>query len=124
MENADQLLNLVEEAVSPFHTIEAVKRQLFKAGYEEITLKEEWELKRGHRYCLTHHGSCLFAFTIGKEFQKLDGFRIGAAHGDFPGFRIKPNPEVAIEYRNIWRSQFSKLDGPPFVGGRKSHSKK
>ncbi|MEG0228386.1 MAG: M18 family aminopeptidase [Lachnospiraceae bacterium] len=97
MENADQLLTLVEEAVSPFHTIEAVKRQLFEAGYEEITLKEEWELKRGHRYCLTHHGSCLFAFTIGKEFQKSDGFRIGAAHGDFPGFRIKPNPEVVTE---------------------------
>lgn len=96
-EYIDQLLSLTEKATSQFHTVEAVKEQLLENGYKELFLKENWELKKGGSYMVIHHGSSIFAFSVGEEFEAADGFRIAAAHGDFPGFRIKPNPEVVTE---------------------------
>lgn len=94
MSRIDKLFGLLEQATSQFHTAKAVKEQLLKQGFEELLLKHNWELKKGGKYILEHHGSTIFAFTIGTAFQAEDGFRIAAAHGDFPGFRIKPNAEM------------------------------
>lgn len=92
-----KLIEFIEKAVSPYHTVDAVKTELEKAGYEELFLKDEWELERGKTYMVAPYRTSLFAFSIGENFQKEDGFRITAAHGDFPGFRIKPNPEMNKE---------------------------
>lgn len=93
----DKLLSLIKKATSQFHTVEAVKQQLVEQGYEELEWKEDWNLQKGGKYMVIHHGSSMFAFTVGAEFCAKDDFRIAAAHGDFPGFRIKPNPEVETE---------------------------
>lgn len=94
MRRIDKLFKFIEGSTSQFHTTKAVKEQLLEQGFEELLLKHNWELKKGGKYILEHHGSTIFAFTVGKEFQAEDGFRIAAAHGDFPGFRIKPNAEM------------------------------
>lgn len=94
MNRMDRLFGLISEATSPFHTAKAVKEELVQQSFEELSLKHKWELKKGGKYVLEHHGSTMFAFTIGSDFQAEDGFRLGAAHGDFPGFRIKPNAEM------------------------------
>lgn len=96
MNQIDRLFNLLEEATSQFHTIKAVKEQLLEQGFEELRLKDKWDLKKGGKYLVIHHGSTIFAFTIGKDFQAEDGFRIAAAHGDFPGFRLKPNAGMDV----------------------------
>lgn len=93
----DKLLSLIKKATSQFHTVEAVKQQLLEQGYEELYWKENWNLQKGGKYMVIHHGSSMFAFTVGTAFDVKDSFRIAAAHGDFPGFRIKPNPEVTTE---------------------------
>ncbi len=92
-----KLLEFIEKAVSPFHTVEAVKTELTAAGYEEIFMQDTWELKRGASYMVAPYGTSIFAFSIGEDFTKEDGFRIAAAHGDFPGLRIKPNAEMNKE---------------------------
>lgn len=79
----EQLLTLTEKATSQFHTVEAVKEQLSENGYEELFLKDNWELKKGGKYMVIHHGSSVFAFSVGENFQAADGFRIAAAHGIF-----------------------------------------
>ena len=94
MDDAEKLLQLTEEGTSPFHVTASVERQLQKAGFQKIELGENWKLEKGGRYYLPHHGSSLLAFTIGKDYRNGDGFRIAAAHTDFPGLRIKPAPEV------------------------------
>lgn len=123
--NAEKLLGLIEEGTSPFHVVEAATRQLADAGYEEMLLGEEWILERGGNYMMKHHGSSLFAFSIGSHFSQEDGFRLAAAHGDFPGFRIKPNPEVVTDgyiqlnvecYGGVNLSSW--LDRPLSVAGR------
>ena len=97
MKNIEKLLDLLEKGTSQFHVVEAVAQQLREANYKELFLGDMWELKKGGKYYLAHHGSSIFAFTIGDDFKGSDGFRIAAAHGDFPGFRIKPNPEIVTE---------------------------
>lgn len=96
MNRTERLFGLLENATSQFHTVKAVKEQLVEAGFEEILLKQNWDLKKGGKYVLVHHGSTIFAFAIGAEFEAEDGFRIAAAHGDFPGFRLKPNAEMEV----------------------------
>lgn len=96
MNHIDKLFGLLENATSQFHTVKAVKEQLIEAGFKELLLKHNWGLKKGGKYLLTHHGSTIFAFTIGENFETEDGFRIAASHGDFPGFRLKPNAEMEV----------------------------
>lgn len=96
MNYTDKLLALLEKATSQFHTVEAVNQQLAEQGFEELELRENWNLKKGGKYMLIHHGSSIFAFTIGEEFKAEDGYRIAAAHGDFPGFRLKPNSGMEV----------------------------
>ena len=96
MNRIDKLFNLIENATSQFHTVKVTKGHLLEQGFEELKLKENWELQKGGKYVLVHHGSTIFAFTIGAEFEAEDGFRIAASHGDFPGFRMKPNAEMEV----------------------------
>lgn len=91
MNRIDRLFDLLEKATSQFHTVKATKEQLVEQGFEELRLKDNWNLKKGGKYLFIHHGSTIFAFTIGEDFRAEDGFRIAASHGDFPGFRLKPN---------------------------------
>lgn len=86
-----KLFEILETATSQYHTVAAVEKQLLEQGFESLKLKENWDLKRGGKYFLNQYGSSIFAFTIGEEFKAEDGYRIGASHGDFPAFRIKPN---------------------------------
>lgn len=94
---AEKLLQLTEEATSPYHTVQTVVNSLKEEGFEELLSNRPWTLKRGGRYFTIHHGTTLFAFTIGKKFNYYDSLRLAAAHTDFPGFRVKPNPEYKKE---------------------------
>lgn len=96
MNYIDKLFDLLENATSQFHTALAVKEQLLEKGFEELALKENWDLKKGGKYMFVHHDSTIFAFTVGTDFKAEDGFRIAASHGDFPGFRIKPNAGMEV----------------------------
>lgn len=125
MNRIDRLFDLLQKGTSQFHTVLAAKETLIKEGFEELELKENWQLTRGGRYLLSHHGSTLFAFTIGRAFQAEDGFRIAASHGDFPGFRIKPNAGMEVKgYLQLNTEGYggailsSWLDRPLSVAGR------
>lgn len=94
LETSGQLLKLLEEGVSSFHTIQASVKRLAQSGFQRLHLRDKWELCRGGKYYVVYHGTTLFAFTVAEEFVAEDGFRMAAAHGDFPGFRIKPSPDM------------------------------
>ena len=94
IDGIERLEALIREATSPYHTVCAVKKRLLTAGFEALTDGMPWTLDPGKKYVVSPYGSCLIAFVIGADAHAQDGFRIGAAHGDFPGFRIKPRPEL------------------------------
>jgi len=125
MNRIDKLFGLIEKATSQFHTIEATKEQLLAEGFQELKLRKHWELEKGGKYFLDHHGSTIFAFVIGERFEPEDGFRIAASHGDFPGFRLKPNAEMEVnKYLQLNTETYggailsSWLDRPLSVAGR------
>ena len=93
-EHTKRLLDLVARSTSAYHTAEAARELLVDAGFTELLMKDCWKLERGGKYVVKQYGSGLFAFTVGTRAAASDGFRIGAAHGDFPGLHIKPNPEI------------------------------
>lgn len=105
----EQLLTFTKKAVSQFHTVSAAEEYLTEQGFSPLALRDVWTLERGGKYYMKHHDSTLFAFTVGEAFQKEDSFRIGAAHGDFPGFRIKPHADMKTD-------GYLKLNVEPYGG--------
>lgn len=90
----ERLLHTVQVATSAYHCIEEAKRQLLEAGYQQLELNGMWELERGNGYFINVYDSSFIAFDINEEFEKEDGIRMGYAHTDFPGLRVKANPDI------------------------------
>lgn len=120
-----ELMELVEHAVSPFHAVAYVAEKLKEDEFQELRIKDKWNLEKGGKYYVVHHGTTMIAFTIGEEFQAEDGFRIAASHTDFPCFRIKICPEMTEErYEKLNVESYGGLmlntwmDRPLSVAGR------
>lgn len=96
-DSLERLKELIQRGTSPYHVAAAVECELQKEGYEPLLLDRPWELKRGGRYYVMHHGSTLIAFSIGEDMEEPGEYRIAAAHTDFPGIRIKQNAEMVRE---------------------------
>ena len=124
-EMTKNMMNLLEKSTSAFHTVKAYEEELAANGFQKLELRDKWNLERGGKYIVNHHGTAVFAFTVGKDFVAEDGFRLAAAHGDFPGFRIKPNPDMKSEGYLILNTEVyggvnlsSWMDRPLSVAGR------
>lgn len=88
------LLKFIKEATSPYQAVEEGIKKLKAAGFQELLMKDKWNLYKGGAYYVMPYPTCLFAFTIGSEWMEGQSIRIAAAHTDHPGFRIKPNAEM------------------------------
>lgn len=97
MDRIDSLQELIEQGTSPFHVTRTLETRLLREGYEQLQLRRPWELEKGGKYYVTHHGSTLIAFSVGEDMEDAADFRIAAAHTDFPGLRIKQNAEMIRE---------------------------
>ncbi|MEG2093957.1 MAG: M18 family aminopeptidase [Lachnospiraceae bacterium] len=93
-QTTEQLFRMLKNGTSAVMVVQESIEQLAAAGFEELKFNQSWGLTEGGSYYLNHHDTALFAFTIGKNIGFRDGFRIGAAHTDFPCLRVKPNPDV------------------------------
>ncbi|MBQ1802291.1 MAG: M18 family aminopeptidase [Lachnobacterium sp.] len=93
----DNLFSMLKKGVSPFGVIEESIERLEKADFCELKYGESWNLEKGKKYYVNHHGSTIFAFSIGDNFEKKQMIRMAAAHTDYPCFRIKPNPDFYKE---------------------------
>lgn len=90
----ERLLQLLKKGTSAVMVVKEAESQLREAGFEELHFSNIWGLTEGGKYYMKHHDTTLFAFTVAKELDFRDSFRIAAAHTDFPCLRIKPNPDV------------------------------
>ena len=91
---SDLLEQLIRVSTSPYHTAQAARQYLISNDFIDLSLEEPWQLENGQGYVLTPYDSMLVAFTVGDCSKLSKGIRLAAAHGDFPGFRIKPQPEI------------------------------
>lgn len=93
--NAKELIDFINKATTPYHTVEEGKKLLDEAKFTQLNVRDEWDLQPGENYYVTPFATSLFAFTIGDDWEVGQNIRIGAAHTDSPGFRVKPNGEMA-----------------------------
>ena len=93
MTEQQKLFDMLRAGVTPFMCVEESEKRLAEAGFEKINYEDEWNLAPSGKYMINHHGTTLFAFTVGKKFKATDMIRMAAAHTDYPCFRIKPNAD-------------------------------
>lgn len=90
----EQLKELITEGTSPYHVTAKIESRFREAGYERLSMGNAWNLKCGGKYYVVQQESTLIAFSVGEHEEETNGYRIAAAHTDFPGFRIKQNAEM------------------------------
>lgn len=87
------LLHFISKSPSPFHAARGIKTAFVYDHAIELREEDDWEIEPGHKYVVTRNGSAVIAFAVPKEPAR--DFRIIAAHGDSPTFKIKEDPEIA-----------------------------
>jgi len=81
-----RLFSFLAEAVSPWHAVSALARQLTEAGFCELSEAEGWAIQPGAGY-FVRRGGALASFVAGSD--PAAGWTVAAAHTDSPGWRLK-----------------------------------
>ena len=120
---AEKLLEYLDNAPTAFQSVDELEKLLLEAGACELCESDEWTLEKGKLYYMKKAGTQIAAFRIPGD-PKESGFRIGAAHHDAPGFRIKTVPSsVDLGYERLLLEQYGGtlvhgwLDRPLSVAG-------
>ncbi len=112
MNEQEKLFELLEAAASPFGSVAESERRLKEADFEGLDYGKVWNIRKGGKYVVNHHGTCLFAFTVGEEFAPGQMIRLAAAHTDHPCFRIKPNADFVT---NVYAQVNVEVYGGPIL---------
>ncbi len=88
---AQNLLDFLNNAPTAYQSNDELVKMLKAANATELSEGDAWDLKQGETYYFTKEGTQCAAFRICGDPRET-GFRIGAAHQDAPGFRIKSVP--------------------------------
>jgi len=102
----EKLFTFIEESTCCFTTIDNIKNKLLKEGYIELYENKKWNLK-SEKYFVIRNDASLIAFNIGNNYQ--ESFNIICAHGDTPGFYLKPK-------NDIYEYNYLKLNVAPYGG--------
>ena len=78
-------------AVTPYHTVDALKSFFEANSFTEIELGVNLEPAKAYFVC---REASVIAFRTPKAWNELSRFRIALAHTDFPTLKISPNPDV------------------------------
>ncbi|XP_019198636.1 PREDICTED: probable aspartyl aminopeptidase [Ipomoea nil] len=91
---AVDLVDFLNASPTAFHAVEEAKKQLKSAGYQQVSEREDWDLKAGNKYYFTRNHSTIVAFAIGQKYVAGNGFYILGAHTDSPCLKLKPTTKV------------------------------
>ena len=89
------LCEFVDACPSAFHTAAAVCSCLEDAGFSRLGEGDPWNLVPGSGYYVTRNNSSVVAFRLPRELDAEElSFRLLAAHGDSPTFKLKTGAEL------------------------------
>ena len=120
----DDLIRFLKNSPTCYHAAANLRAALLAGGYTELSEGSRWNLAPGGHYFTVRNESSLIAFRL--PLPAVTGFMIGASHSDSPTFKVKTNPEMAVENTYI-RLNVEKyggmlmapwLDRPLSVAGR------
>ncbi|KAI9313244.1 peptidase M18 [Dichotomocladium elegans] len=87
---AIDFIDFVNSSPSPFHAVHEAAVRLENAGFQRLSEKAAWSLKRKGKYYFTRNGSSIVAFVVGGAYKPGQGFSIVGAHTDSPCLKVKP----------------------------------
>ena len=96
-EKINELLEFFSYSKSMFHATEWMVNFLEKHGFRKLDESSDWNLKPGEKVYFTRQGASLIAGVIGSAKPSEKGFRITAAHTDYPGLKLKPHGAYITE---------------------------
>ena len=86
-----QLFSYIAACPTAYQAVSHTAGMLEEAGFTPLREADDWHVVPGRSYYVTRNASSLIAFRIPKS--GLGPFRMAAAHGDSPSFKIKENAE-------------------------------
>ncbi|MEM5530623.1 M18 family aminopeptidase [Gammaproteobacteria bacterium AS21] len=90
-----QLISFIQAAVTPFHAVQEMARQLEQVGFLYLDEKCAWHVKPAGKYYTTRNGSSIVAWQMPADKPlESSGFRMVGAHTDSPCLKVKPNPDI------------------------------
>ncbi len=95
LESSRKLLDFIEKSPSCFHVVQNFVQRLLNEGFKELMEENPWKIVAGGKYFVRRNASSLIAFAVSS--MNFENFQIAAAHSDSPTFKIKENPEIALE---------------------------
>ena len=118
----DDLVEFLQESVTPFHATATAESWLRAAGFTRLEEADYWNLEPGKGYYTTRNGSSVVAWRV--PDHAIGGWRIVASHSDSPTWKIKTDivendgcRRLSVEgYGGMIMSTW--LDRPLTVGGR------
>lgn len=118
----DDLVEFLQESVTPFHAAATAESWLCAAGFTRLEEADYWNLEPGKGYYTTRNGSSVVAWRV--PDHAIGGWRIVASHSDSPTWKIKTDivendgcRRLSVEgYGGMIMSTW--LDRPLTVGGR------
>ncbi len=87
MDRLEQFLNFAEQAPTAFHAVAGFREMLLQAGFSELKETDPWLVDAGGKYFVVRNDSAVIAFAVPET--GFSSFRIVAAHGDSPAFKLK-----------------------------------
>lgn len=94
LDAADDLIDFINAAPTPFHAVAETVRRLKAAGFRELDEGQEWAIAPSDRVFVVRGGTSIAAIEVGQTPPHEHGFRLMGAHTDSPNLRIKPNAHV------------------------------
>lgn len=116
------LKNFLDTSVSVYHAVDALRKELERAGYICLSEGENWRLVPGGKYYLTRSGTALMAFRVPQGTPR--GFMLSASHSDRPCFKVKENGELKGSYTRLAVERYGGMliapwmDRPLSIAGR------
>ncbi|MBN1433505.1 M18 family aminopeptidase [Candidatus Fermentibacterales bacterium] len=99
------VLDFLDGSPTPAHAVELARSYLISAGFEELSEREVWTVEPGMRLFCTRGGTSIVACLAGELPPSRTGFRVIAAHTDFPCLRLKPKAAQALSGYSVLRAE-------------------
>ena len=91
MDMLERFLTFAEQSPTAFHAAANLAEMLRNAGYTELKETDPWLVDAGGKYYVMRNDSAVIAFSV--PDTGFASFRITAAHGDSPAFKLKEHFE-------------------------------
>ncbi|KAF4681366.1 hypothetical protein FOZ60_012226 [Perkinsus olseni] len=89
---ASAFKDFVDKTGSPYHSVLECEKLLKQAGFERLSERQTWHLRKGGKYFTIRDGSEIFSFIVGENFDpNTSSMVIIGTHTDSPCLRLRPN---------------------------------